>query len=96
MDVRDRSTYPSIVDNTAIDAVSRPRNDGQSTPDSVSASPAHDSSDFSQTAQLVQHVMQSPDIRQDRIASLQQQIASGSYQIAPIDVAGAMIRNLRG
>jgi len=32
----------------------------------------------------------------DRIASLQQRIASGSYQIAPQQVADAMLRNVAG
>jgi flagellar biosynthesis anti-sigma factor FlgM len=40
--------------------------------------------------------MQMPDVRQDRIASLQQQIARGDYQVAPQDVADAMLRNLAG
>jgi flagellar biosynthesis anti-sigma factor FlgM len=40
--------------------------------------------------------MQMPDVRQDRIASLQQQIAKGNYQVAPQDVADAMLRNLAG
>jgi flagellar biosynthesis anti-sigma factor FlgM len=40
--------------------------------------------------------MQMPDVRQDRVASLQQQIASGRYQVAPQDVADAMLRNLGG
>jgi flagellar biosynthesis anti-sigma factor FlgM len=40
--------------------------------------------------------MQMPDVRQDRIASLQQQIAGGDYQVAPQEVADAMLRNLAG
>jgi flagellar biosynthesis anti-sigma factor FlgM len=38
--------------------------------------------------------MQMPEIRQDRVASLQQQIANGSYQVAPQELANAMLRNL--
>jgi flagellar biosynthesis anti-sigma factor FlgM len=38
--------------------------------------------------------MQMPEVRQDRVASLQQQIANGSYQVAPQDVANAMLRNI--
>jgi flagellar biosynthesis anti-sigma factor FlgM len=40
--------------------------------------------------------MQMPEVRQDRVTSLQQQIASGGYQVAPQDVADAMLRNLHG
>jgi flagellar biosynthesis anti-sigma factor FlgM len=44
----------------------------------------------------VTQAMQMPEVRQDRIAGLQQQIASGGYQVAPQDVADAMLRNLHG
>jgi flagellar biosynthesis anti-sigma factor FlgM len=40
--------------------------------------------------------MQMPEVRQDRVTSLQQQIASGGYQVAPQAVADAMLRNLHG
>jgi flagellar biosynthesis anti-sigma factor FlgM len=53
-----------------------------------------DSSDLSPAAHVVAQAMQMPDVRQDRIASLQQQIAKGNYQVAPQDVADAMLRNL--
>ncbi len=53
-----------------------------------------DSSDLSSAAHVVSEAMQMPDIRQDRIASLQQQIAKGNYQVAPQDVADAMLRNM--
>jgi flagellar biosynthesis anti-sigma factor FlgM len=55
-----------------------------------------DSSDLSSAAQVVAQAMQMPDVRQDRVASLQQRIASDSYQVAPQDVADAMLRNLHG
>jgi flagellar biosynthesis anti-sigma factor FlgM len=44
----------------------------------------------------VAEAMQMPAVRQDRVANLQQQIASGTYQVAPQAVADAMLRNLRG
>jgi flagellar biosynthesis anti-sigma factor FlgM len=40
--------------------------------------------------------MQMPDIRQQRVASLQQQIATGNYQVPAQDVADAMLRNIAG
>jgi flagellar biosynthesis anti-sigma factor FlgM len=40
--------------------------------------------------------MQMPDVRQDRVSSLQQQIAGGNYDVPPQDVADAMLRNFAG
>jgi flagellar biosynthesis anti-sigma factor FlgM len=40
--------------------------------------------------------MQMPEVRPDRVASLQQQIASGGYQVPAQQVADAMLRNLAG
>jgi flagellar biosynthesis anti-sigma factor FlgM len=95
MVVHDRSNYPSTLQNPASEAPSRLRTDGQSIARGGSAVPINDSSEFSSPAQLVQQALQLPDIRHDRVASLQQQIAGGTYQIAPQDVAEAMLRNLR-
>jgi len=40
---------------------------------------------------LVSEAMSSPEIRQDKVQSLQQAISSGQYQIDPDKIAGAMI-----
>ncbi|HEX6497093.1 MAG TPA: flagellar biosynthesis anti-sigma factor FlgM [Acidobacteriaceae bacterium] len=100
MDVHDRSTYPSNLaspnlTSTGVDAPPGVRTDGRATA-SVRSTSGTDSTDLSPAAQVVAQAMQMPEIRQDRIASLQQQIASGTYQVASQDVADAMLRNLRG
>jgi flagellar biosynthesis anti-sigma factor FlgM len=96
MDVRDRSTYTSSLENLGIEAPSRVRPDGPSSTPASSRTPERDSSDLSPAAHVVAQAMQMPDVRLDRVASLQQQIAKGDYQIAPQDVADAMLRNLAG
>lgn len=96
MDVRDRSTYTSSLDSLGIEAPSRARPNGPSSAVGDHMTPERDSSDLSPAAHVVAQAMQMPDVRQDRVASLQQQIASGDYQIAPQDVADAMLRNLAG
>jgi len=96
MDVRDRSTYTSSLESLGIEAPSRVRPDGTSSAPAGRTTPEQDSSDLSPAAHVVAQAMQMPDIRQDRIASLQQQIARGDYQVAPQDVADAMLRNLAG
>jgi len=40
---------------------------------------------------LVSEAMNSPEIRQDKVESLQQAISSGQYKIEPDKIAGAMI-----
>lgn len=101
MDVHHRSTYPSNLTNPnltsgGVEAPSRTRTEGQSTPPARSMPTGNDSTDLSPAAEMVAQAMQMPDVREDRVGSLQQQIASGAYQVAPQDVADAMLRNLRG
>jgi flagellar biosynthesis anti-sigma factor FlgM len=40
---------------------------------------------------LVSEAMSSPEIRQDKVASLQQAIGNGQYQLDPVQIAGAML-----
>jgi len=40
---------------------------------------------------LVSEAMSSPEIRQDKVASLQQAIGNGQYQLDPAQIAGAML-----
>jgi negative regulator of flagellin synthesis FlgM len=74
----------------------RARTDSGSASAITSFASEQDSSNLSPAAQVVAQTMQLPEIRQDRVASLQQQIASGSYQIAPQQVADAMLRSVAG
>jgi flagellar biosynthesis anti-sigma factor FlgM len=96
MDVRDRSTYTSSLEGLGIEAQSQIRPDGPSSTPASSRTPERDSSDLSPAALVVAQAVRMPDVRQDRIASLQQQIARGDYRVAPQDVADAMLRNLAG
>ena len=40
---------------------------------------------------LVSQAMNSPEIRQSKVQSLQQAVSNGSYQLEPDKIAGAMI-----
>ena len=40
---------------------------------------------------LVSEAMKTPEIRQDKVQSLQQAISNGQYQLDPYQIAGAMI-----
>lgn len=101
MDVHDRSTYPpnlasSNLASAGVEAPSRLRTGDGSTSATHSTPSGSDSTEVSPAAQSVAEAMQMPEVRQDRVASLQQQIAGGTYQVAPQAVADAMLRNLRG
>ena len=97
MDVRDRATYTSSLENLSIEAGSKALPARTSSiPTGSSMRPERDSTDLSPAAHVVAQAMQMPDVRLDRVASLQQQIARGDYQVAPQDVADAMLRNLAG
>jgi flagellar biosynthesis anti-sigma factor FlgM len=95
MDIRDRSTYTSNLESLGIEGAARLRTDSPSASSvSHTTSAATDSSELSPAAQAVAQTMQMPEIRQDRVANLQQQIASGNYHVAAQPVADAMLRNL--
>jgi flagellar biosynthesis anti-sigma factor FlgM len=40
---------------------------------------------------LVSAAMSSPEVRSDKVASLQQQVQNGTYQLDPDKIAGSMI-----
>lgn len=40
---------------------------------------------------LVSQAMNTPDVRQDKVQSLQQAVQSGNYKLEPEHIAGAMI-----
>jgi flagellar biosynthesis anti-sigma factor FlgM len=45
----------------------------------------------SSVSSLVSEAMNSPEVRQNKVESLQQQISNGTYQLDPDKIAGAMI-----
>lgn len=95
MDVRDRFTYTSGLETTGAQP-SRVDNAGTAGRwITVAASTlGSDSSTFSAAAQALAQTMQIPDLREDRIASLQQRIAAGNYQVPAQEVGDAILRNV--
>ena len=49
------------------------------------------SSDTQSLSSLVSTALSSPEIRQDKVAGLQQAIGNGTYQLDPNAIAGSMI-----
>jgi negative regulator of flagellin synthesis FlgM len=48
-------------------------------------------SDAGSVSSLVSAAMSSPEIRQDKVAALQQAISSGKYELDPAKIAASMI-----
>lgn len=48
-------------------------------------------SDQASVSQLVATAMQTPEIRQDKVAALQQAISSGQYALDPASIAASML-----
>ena len=51
------------------------------------------SGDTVRLSALSAQVLQFPEVRQDKVESLRQQIASGEYKIDPKKIADAMLKN---
>jgi flagellar biosynthesis anti-sigma factor FlgM len=94
MDVRDRSSLTPPVGTSSLEAAGEVRRGTPSSPDNASVTPAADRSEVSAMARTLASAAQQPDVRQNRVTELQQRIASGTYAVAPQDVAHAMLRNL--
>ena len=60
---------------------------------SVSAQQA-DQTNLSSTSGVIAHALEGSDVRMEKVASLQQAIASGSYSVSSSDVAGKMVDSL--
>lgn len=97
MDVRELSTYTPGMTNADVQQASPVRTSRSSTDSAVGPSTiGNDSSDLSPASRALAQTMQLPELRQDRVASLQQQISAGTYHVDPQDVADAVLRNLAG
>jgi len=53
-----------------------------------------DQTNLSSTSGVIAHALEGSDVRMEKVASLQQAIASGSYSVSSSDVAGKMIDSL--
>ncbi len=55
-----------------------------------------DLTDLSSTGELVAQALGGSDVRTDKVATLQQAIANGSYNVSSADVADKLIQSLLG
>jgi len=53
-----------------------------------------DQTNLSSASGLIAHALEGSDTRAEKVAALQQAIASGNYRVSSADVAGKMIQSL--
>lgn len=65
-------------------------------PHQTASAPAQhaDQTNLSSTSGVIAHALEGSDVRMEKVASLQQAIASGSYSVSSSDVAGKMVDSL--
>ncbi len=64
------------------------------TPTTGQLGDANDHTTFSATGSLIAQVSSGPDVRMDKVASLQQAIAAGTYSVSASDVADKLMTAL--
>lgn len=53
-----------------------------------------DQANLSSASGMIAHALEGSDVRSEKVAALQQAIASGSYKVSSSEVAGKMIQSL--
>ncbi len=98
MEIRDRLPYTAL-DPAALGSSAGPSAEGSraTAPSTAVRDEAtlSDSSQLSPAARIVAEAAQLPEVRQQRVDALQQQIALGGYQVGAQDVADALLRQFR-
>ena len=62
----------------------------------VSSGAIEDRAEVSTAASLAHQTMAIPDVRMEKVAAVQQAIASGTYQVSAEDVADKLVRQMLG
>ncbi len=85
IDLNLSSQINSVASTTASDRTNTPA--GPSGGEQLSA----DTANLSQISGLVAKAMEQPEIRMNKVESIQAQIAAGTYEVSPAKVADALI-----
>jgi flagellar biosynthesis anti-sigma factor FlgM len=93
MNIRnDLQSIQPIAGENQVSAVEKP-------PSAASASPAAAGADYAQlsgAASLASHAASLPDIRAEKVQSVQAAIANGAYNVSSTDVAGSLMNHMLG
>ena len=88
--------FPQQVEPQRVGTIGSAPSQNQGGAAALSSDLAQFSVDGGKVQQLKTDLAAVPDVRQDRVAALQQAIASGSYSVSGQQIAQAMSTDLRG
>ena len=90
MNVRnDLQHIQQVTGENQVSAVEKPPSIGATSPSATS-----DQTHLSGAASLASHTASLPDVRADKVQSVQAAIASGSYSVSSSDVAASLIQHM--
>jgi len=89
-------TFPQQVEPQRVGTAGASSSQNQEGASALSPDVAQFSVDSEKVEQLKGNLAAVPDLRQDRVAALQQAIASGSYNVSGKQIAQAMSADLLG
>jgi negative regulator of flagellin synthesis FlgM len=91
-----QQTISSITSSAATPTLQATAPSRETNESAVSSSNVQhaDQTTLSATAGFVAHALEGSDVRTEKVASLQQAIATGSYSVSSSDVAGKIIQSL--
>ncbi len=91
MNIREITNLPALEQSPGVSSSARGLQSTDTAASRTSLRP--DRADVSALAASLAHAADQPDVRQERVAALQQQLAAGTYQVSPSDVADALLRS---
>jgi flagellar biosynthesis anti-sigma factor FlgM len=89
-------TFPQQVEPQRVGTTGPPPSQSQGETPALSSDRAQFSVDGEKVQQLKGNLAAVPEVRQDRVAALQQAIASGTYNVSGQQIAQAMSSDLLG
>lgn len=90
IDLTNSTQINSLASTTESDRTETKASAGASEAEQLSG----DTASFSQVSGLVAKAMDQPEVRMDKVESIQAQIAAGTYEVSPSKIADAMIGSI--
>lgn len=88
------SSSPSLVQQTSVVQKAFTNAKGAPTFDKAASVSTSDQTSLSTASTLLAQALQTPDVRTEKVASLQAAISAGTYQVSSSDVADKLIDSL--
>lgn len=93
MNIRnDLPPIQSVAGDTQVSAVEKPANTASASP----AAAGTDHAKLSSAASLASQAASLPDVRSEKVASIQSAISAGTYNVSSADVASSLVNYMLG